>query len=70
MSIRMIAQATVPDGYFGATMSIGIAIIGTRIVGVARFGYYGLGLPEAASIDEALWLLNNHPTARGIKLHD
>ena len=64
----MLAQATVPDGYFGDTMPIGIAMLNGRIIGVAKFGYYNLGLPLATDKAEALWLLKNHPTARSIKL--
>lgn len=62
----VFATATVPDGYFGETAVVGIAMIGTAIVAVANCGYYRLGLPDAIDQAEAMWLLHNHPTARNI----
>lgn len=70
MALQMIAQATVPDGYNGHTADIGIALLGTVIVAVSRYGYYRLGLPDAATTAEALWLVKNHPTARNIRLRE
>lgn len=62
----VFAQCTVPDGYFGDTRRVGVAMIGKRIVLVDAHGYYGSGLPLAADRHEALWLMHHHPTARHI----
>lgn len=64
----IFATAIVPDGYFGDTLNINIGLVGTRIVGVLPSGaWYILGLPNAVDLKEAMWLIQNHPTARNLK---
>jgi hypothetical protein len=67
-----IASALVPDGYFGDTQQVEIALLdkGTgslRIVCLPVNGkgsYYSAPAPEVQDKAEAEWILVNHPACR------
>ena len=63
---QVFAHCTVPDGYFGDTRRMGVAMIGNRVVLVDDHGYHGAGVPMATDEREALYLLRHHPDARHI----
>ena len=65
---KIFARGTIPDGYFGKRAAVGFALIGERIVTVADCGYFGAGLPDVASEEEALWIIKKHPSAKNITL--
>ena len=66
--IKLFAEGTVPAGYNGDYDLCEYGLKGNRIVSVHSFGYYDMGLPDVIDTDEALWILNHHPSARHVKV--
>ena len=67
--IVTFADIQIQDGYSGDTVICEAGIMGDgTIVSVHSHGYYRLLTVSAVDADEALWLLNNHPSARHIKV--
>lgn len=62
----VFAKCTIPNGYFGETQVVGVALIGERTVFVADCGYFRAPIGEVASKEEALWMLGHHPAAKNI----
>ncbi|HSG61887.1 MAG TPA: hypothetical protein VLA24_10715 [Pseudomonadales bacterium] len=62
----VFASGTVPDGYFGRRAHAAFAYdprSGKTLV-VTDCGFHTSLLPQAVDIDEARWLLVNHPIAK------
>jgi hypothetical protein len=63
------AAGTMPDGYFGDRRRVLFALVDSRIVALADFGYFGLGVGyPALDVPEAAWLLEHHPSLRYCKV--
>ena len=68
---KVFAHGTIPCGYFGERASVGFALHKGRILAVADSGYFGYGadrLPTVIDEAEALWILQNHHSARDITI--
>jgi len=64
---NVFATCNIPDGYFGDRATVGVAMIKSRVVFVGDCGYFQAPILNAIDQEEALWLLNNHPSAKNIK---
>ena len=62
---NIFAHGTVPDGP-DRRASVDFALVGGHIMTVYPRGCYDAGLPPVLGVAEAVWMLQNHPTARGI----
>ena len=65
---KVFVRGSVPEGYFGERANVGFCLIGKQIYTVADCGYYRTGMPDCLDEAEALWILQNHPWAKNIKL--
>ncbi len=67
---NLFAKGTVPDGYFGDRASVGFHfdVKSRNTITICAVGCYLTGIPKANDVKEALWLLNNHPSAKLIRL--
>ena len=68
--ITLFAEGIVSDGHFGDKALCEFGLKGNKIVTVHSFGYYNAGLPDVVDTDEALWIINNHPSARHMRVVD
>ena len=59
------ATATIPDGYFGSTDSVSLSLMDGIILCVSQYGFFRSPLPDAVDVNEAIWLLENHPSSHG-----
>mgnify|MGYP003964718869 CR=1 FL=1 len=65
---HVFAMGYVKDGYFGDSKQVKFAFdpeSGKTMV-VHELGFYNSGLPPASDVNEAIWLLKNHPLAKAI----
>ena len=68
---RVFVVTSIPDGYRGDRRTVGVAIAENGlIIYVTDCGCFRSGLPLAADLDEAIWLLKNHPSSRAGSIFD
>ena len=72
--MTVIASATVDDGYNGHTCRVTLSYTDGHVLELHQWGKHKGPLPKCGSINEALRMLTNHPTAkrryRAVKLHE
>lgn len=66
----VFASGSVSDGYFGKRKNVGFAYDpdSKKTLVVSDIGYHNSGIPNAIDKRESLWLLSNHPIAKGIRI--
>lgn len=66
----IFAFGTVPDGYFSDRAKVGFHFDkeSGKVIVVTGNGCFNSGLPPVTSIQEALWIIAHHPTARDITI--
>jgi hypothetical protein len=63
--MERIGIATVPNGYFGDTARVTLAMIKNQLVCLSPSGsYYRAPLSEFKTVTEAKWHIENHPTLK------
>ena len=62
--MTVLATATVDDGYNGHTCRVTLNYRDGYIIELHEGGSHKGPLPRCANIDEAIWVLGNHPTAK------
>ena len=66
---RVFATGGIPDGYFGDRRPVGFALLTTgQVVAVADCGYVNCLDGLVTDEPEAIWMLQNHPSARLVDL--
>lgn len=63
---HIFAHGSIADGYSGHRAIVEFALEDNKTLIVHEHGLHNSGLPDAIDTTEALWLLQNHPTARNI----
>ncbi len=61
---QVFASGVVPNGYFGDTLLVQFALAEPRIFLVHEHGYCTTNLPDVLDVQEALWILRQHPRSR------
>ena len=68
---HIFAKGRIVDGYFGKTRAVEFSFHAKSGQTVVTYegGCYWSGLPSAVDTDEALWLLQHHPSSRATNVH-
>ena len=68
---QYIGAFSVPDGYFGNRAIVHLVLDGHKLLHVTSYGYHGFPFLQAdiQDINEALWLINNHPIGQKYYQH-
>jgi hypothetical protein len=62
--MTIIGSATVDDGYNGHTCRVTLNYRDGYVLELHEGGSYKGPIPQCTNIDEAIWMLANHPTAK------
>ena len=62
--MTVLATATVDDGYNGHTCRVTLNYRDGYIIELHEMGSHRGPLPQCASINEAIWMLTNRPSAK------
>ena len=57
---KIFCYASIPNGYFGDKITVGIALLGTKIYEIHKNGCHWSGA-VALTTPEVTWLIKNHP---------
>lgn len=62
--MTILASATVDDGYFGHTCRVSLHYRDGYVIELHEGGSHKGPIRQCADINEAVWMLSNHPTAK------
>ena len=57
------ACGTIPDGYSGKKANVNFSLIDGHTIVVAACGCFKFSTPPVLDVDEAIWILRNHPSS-------
>lgn len=66
----VFASGDIPDGYFGDRAKVKFAFMNGVTIAIAECGCFRYQTPQAIDRDEALWLLQHHPTSNAKNIRE
>ena len=60
----VFGSGSIPDGYFGDRVEVDFFMVKNRICILHESGYFASHFPDCLDIEEAKWIIKNHPSGR------